>query len=106
MAAALVPSDQCYLVCLQHRTEALAAKVLEQAGLDPEVNEMMSTVDQEEDCMIIISADGVIRHTSKGLTKVWSCKTDSVLEGGLAVTTHAQAATLLCDQMLGYGKGP
>ena len=62
------------LVSLQHRTEVLAAKVLEQAGLDPEVNEMMSRVNQEEDCVIVISADGVIRHTSKGMTKVWICK--------------------------------
>ena len=62
------------LVCLQHRTEAHAATVLEQAGLDPEANEMMSRVNQEEDCMIIISADGVIWHTSKGTTKVWSCE--------------------------------
>ena len=96
------------LMCLQHRTEALAAKVLEQAGLDPEVNEMMSRLNQEEDCMIIISADGVIRHTSKGMTKVWSCnfQTDSVLRGALAVSSHAETATLLCDQTIGYGKEP
>ena len=62
------------LVCLQHRTEVLAAKVLEQAGLDPEVTEMLSRLNQEEDCVIIISADGVIQYTSKGMTKVCSCK--------------------------------
>ena len=52
----------------------LVAKVLEQAGLDPEVTEMLSRLNQEEDCVIIISADGVIQYTSKGMTKVCSCK--------------------------------
>ena len=40
------------------------------AHMDAETTQMLSMVNEDTDCVVIINSDGVIQYTNKGMTKV------------------------------------
>ena len=55
----------------QARKESMFSRVGENRNLDAETQQMLSMVNEETDAVVIISSEGVIQYTNKGITKVF-----------------------------------
>lgn len=54
---------------LQTRKDAMMTRI-DAAAMDSETMQMLSMINEEKDCNIVINAEGIIQFANKGLTYV------------------------------------
>lgn len=57
------------MTMLQSRKDAMMTRI-DAAAMDAETMQMLSMINEEKDCNIVINAEGIIQFANKGLTYV------------------------------------